>query len=93
VQKPLADGWQVEVQVDGQPAIRHREPDDWFASRGWSESGPGEVLQKADPGRAALLMNRQFQVPDPSSPGSTRSPQGPANGILLWIAPAPPAKP
>ncbi len=58
-----------------------------FATHGSSSTGRSGPSLQFDGPREIDLLRRRFMVPTPGSPGSSRTPPGPTEGVLLWIKP------
>ena len=58
-----------------------------FATHGSSSTGRSGPSLQFDGSTKIDLLRRRFMVPTPGSPGSSRTPPGPTEGVLLWIKP------
>lgn len=72
--------FQIIVAVDGRRVMEVEEPKGWNPESGWS--GDGKCRFDGD-NPIALLLRRCFMRPD--SLGQFTVPNGPTEGILLWI--------
>jgi hypothetical protein len=78
--------WHITVTRDGATALTAAEPIEWNDGHGSSTSGGFSESNELDPAEPVFLMRRHFMRRGPN--GVSRSPSGPAEGILLWIEPA-----
>jgi hypothetical protein len=87
IEKTRADDktWRVVVTVDGQEALRADEPADWDLGHGSSGGGLHSLSTQQPADAPLILFRRRFSVPQGKF--SYSAPQGPCNGILLWIEP------
>lgn len=58
-----------------------------FATNGSSSTSRTGPSIQFDGSSEIDLLRRRFMVPTPGSPGSSRTPPGPTEGVLLWIKP------
>ena len=93
-QKRTDRGWQVAVTLNGNPALTVDEPAQWDPATGSSGGSNVSRCTQEPPDRPLELFRRRFMSP-PDAKGTSRTPAGPTNGILLWIEPtsAPAARP
>lgn len=84
--------WRIAVLVDGEERLRDAQPSEWNTGRG-SSGGSAFATSKQQPVvQPLVLFRRRFMVPAGSSgasgsaaSGSATTPQGPSDGILVWI--------
>lgn len=75
--------WRVSIAVDGEEVLGVQEPAAWDAGHGSSGGGQYSSCTQFPPDQPVVLFRRRFTVE--TAPGSYSTPQGPTNGILLWI--------
>ena len=75
--------WRVRVLVDKQVVLDHVEPKEWNSAHGSSGGARIDALEQFSFERPIELFRRRFMVPREG--GGYSSPQGPTNGVLLWL--------
>ncbi|MFO0892382.1 MAG: hypothetical protein U0790_24985 [Isosphaeraceae bacterium] len=81
------DNWRVTVTLDGTKVLDVIEPKDWDPGRGSSGGGQYAISQQFAADQPLVLFRRRFDRPVGQGPGQSATPQGPCEGILLWIEP------
>lgn len=79
--------WRVSVSADDSPALSAEEPLDWNAAHGYMGGSQISDSRQAPPDKPLVLFHRRFMRT--TSNGSSSTPRGPSEGIMLWIEPAP----
>ena len=81
-----ADGYRIRVTQNEEVLLDIVEATTFatFGSSSSSRSGPSLQF---DGSSQIELLRRRFMVPTPGSPGSSSTPPGPTEGVLLWIKP------
>lgn len=82
---PIDNGWRVTVKCDGVQVIAADEPKAWYPASGSVGGGNFERSEQLPADQPMVLFRRRFSQPGPG--GASRTPAGPADGILLWIEP------
>ncbi len=82
------DGWQIAVTADGRPLCAADEPNDWNPGHGSTGGGEYSLCQQLPRDQPVILFRRRFHHPDAT--GGSTTPQGPTEGLLLWLEPAGP---
>lgn len=77
--------WRTIVLLDGAEVLAVDEPADWNAGRGSSGGGAFSTSTQLPANKTVELFRRRFMVE--TSPGISNSPNGPANGLMLWLEP------
>lgn len=88
LQYEQVDGeWRIAVLVNGQQRLEDVQPKEWHLGRGSSGGSEFSASEQQSLEQPLVLFRRRFMVPvnaaAPSSGATT--PQGPSDGILLWI--------
>ncbi len=83
-------GRRITVLVDGQGVIDSEEDASWNPGRGSGGTGVSRTNGKDAAEPLILSRDRFYQ---PITEGTSQTPEGPANGILLWIEQIAPASP
>lgn len=90
-------GFEVQVLRDGQELLKVEEEKGWDWGGGSSGGGQYTISEQFAPDKPVVLFRRRFTQPVklPSGGTSLRTPDGPSNGLMLWIEPvtAPQPKP
>lgn len=91
LQSDAADGYEITVILDEQPAIETKESQDWKHDVTGSSGGGAytdcTALPRDEP---VVLLRRRFSCR--VKPGQTTTPKGPTEGLLLWIEQVPEEK-
>lgn len=82
-QKLDGETWRVTVMIDGKKALEAAEPNPWDPGRGSSAGGGFSTSTEFDSDKPVVLLRRRFSRPDEK--GRLTDPDGPCEGILLWI--------
>ena len=77
--------WLVTITAEGKEILSFEEPADWDAGRGSSGGGLHSESTQLPPDEPIVLFRRRFMVETMPGGGSYTTPQGPSNGLLLWI--------
>ena len=80
------DGYRIRVTRDEETFLDVVETPT-FASNGSSSSYRSGPSLQFDGSTEIDLLRRRFMVPMLGSPGSSQTPTGPTDGVLLWIKP------
>lgn len=90
-QTDVQTGFEVKVTRNGQELLKVEEEKGWDPGGGSSGGGQYTISEQFPPDKPVVLFRRRFTVPTklPSGATSHQSPTGPANGLILWIEPAP----
>lgn len=80
----VGDVWRIDVQVDDHVVLSYDETAEWSGS-GALTYGAFSVTSQAPPDRPFVLLHRRHYERRPD--GSSRVPEGPGHGMLLWIDP------
>lgn len=90
------DGWRVDVSYDGKVAASATEPKDWYPGTGSTGGGHFSSGRQSAADEPVVLFHRRFSGPRDAN-GRAPTPNGPADGVVLWIEPVadppPPAAP
>lgn len=81
---------QITITRDSKEVLAVEEPKEWDPATGSEGGGQFATSTQHDPGKPVVLFRRRFMGPRDAN-GSSRTPPGPTNGILLWIEPTAPA--
>lgn len=77
------DGWRVAVNGDGMPVLTAEEPKAWYPARGSSGGSEFDRSEQVPPDKPVVLFRRRFT--QPGAAGTSRTPKGPTDGIMVWI--------
>jgi hypothetical protein len=77
------DVWRVKVAWDGTEVLAVEEPKDWDPGSGSAGGGQYSISEQLPADKPAVLFRRRFMRGD--AKGLTTTPNGPTEGILLWI--------
>ncbi|CAN5899114.1 hypothetical protein BH23PLA1_BH23PLA1_08540 [soil metagenome] len=81
--KPTINGWRVALTTDRAGRLIVEEPDQWNPGRGSSGGSPISNCKQQSAKEPLILFRRIFTRQD--ARGQLVSPDGPAEGVLLWI--------
>ncbi len=87
-QTQKGERWEVVVSVDGAPVLRAEESSDWNLNLGSLGTDGHSVSRQFAMASPLPLLRTRFRKQD--ARGATKTPDGPTEGILLWIEPAAP---
>jgi hypothetical protein len=79
------DSWRLTASWDQTGRLTAEEPREWNPSSGSMGGGQHSICTQLPPDQPLILFRRRFTRPD--GKGSFASPDGPCEGILLWIEP------
>ncbi len=85
-QSEVEDCWKMTITVDDHPVIELVEKPGWPPSHDWSGASPIGNCTQMPPNEPIVLFRRRYMVPTAAG-NSTQTPQGPAEGLMLWIEP------
>ena len=90
MQTPRGNEWDVRVTRDGKSLLNLPETTDWDESAGSSGGSSITANTRLPRTEPAVLFRRRFNTK--IALNQSRTPDGPANGLMLWIAPAEPGR-
>jgi hypothetical protein len=85
LQRKDAEGYHVQILLNGQSVITAREPLTWQPGGGSSGGGQFSSSEQFVPTEPVVLFRRRFH--QPVGPNSNAAPDGPCTGLMLWIEP------
>ncbi|WP_165075278.1 hypothetical protein [Paludisphaera rhizosphaerae] len=81
------EDWRVDVLCDGTVATSTAEPKDWYAGTGSSGGSRFSTSRQSAADKPVVLFHRRFMGPRDAK-GQSTTPEGPTEGMVLWIEPA-----
>ncbi len=88
-QRDLKSGWRVVVTCDGAERIVAEEPKGWDEGSGSTGGGEFSTNAQLPADQPVVLFRRRFSKRVPGQAGSSsQTPNGPTEGLMLWIEPA-----
>lgn len=82
-QEKTEEGWRVVVLRDGQDVLSTEESTAWYPAVGSVGGAHFDRLTQVEPGQPVILFRRRFT--QPATGGTSMTPTGPADGVMLWI--------
>lgn len=82
-QKLEGETWHVTVTLDGKRVLGAEEPKAWDPGAGSSGGGEFSTSRQFDGDKPIVLFRRRFMRP--VAKGQFSTPNGPCEGILMWI--------
>lgn len=75
----------ITVSCDGIKVLTAEEPKEWDPGFGSEGGGHFSLSEQLPTDQPMILFRRRFMQPIPGASGSSAVPDGPAEGLLLWI--------